>query len=299
MYMNEYYAKIEAIGKEIKLQHNQTLVTYKSIGETEGRMNIPTSDFLGLSPSEATIKSIYEASLARFNAETDQVVTAQRASFEHIGSELNELHNNPSITIERLRNINIDSENQINLERNGTQTRINQILTDSTLVSARSEYEMHDKQHSELSSKLGRNQPTLPQFWYYPILILMGVSEFYLTYGAFSTFGGNVLETTVMALSAGIVFPILAHYAGKILKQHEKNKNNISVLIIIILIAGGLSFYLAKQIVNQGITAGYILTTAEANTILVMRNLIVLGIFLVGILISFFNHEASINFLDT
>lgn len=139
----------------------------------------------------------------------------------------------------------------------------------------------------------------MPQIWYYPLLILIGISEFYLNYTAFSSQGGNVLETMIMALSAGIVFPVLAHYVGKILRQAERNKANIGLLIVLFSMAIALAIFLAKQVVNFGIQTQNITNDGEANTTFAMRILIVLGIFAIGCLISFFNHEPSVNFLDT
>lgn len=297
--MDKYYTLVTDIEKDLNTEHKQTLDQFKSQGHIDGKMNSPDGDFTGLSPAENIIKATYQSYISRFKAQTDQIIRNQEADFQHIGSDLNELRQNPSIVKEKVDQLTANANRSRLDEKNIHQTNITQIYQDPKYINAKENFQTHDNSYKNLAEKLNRNLPVIPQFWYYPILFLMGVSEFYLTYSAFSGFGETVLGTTIMALSAGIIFPVLAHYMGKILRQNKRNTQNIIALVVLLVIAVALAVFLARQVVNFGIQTQNITNENEANTTFIMRILIVLGIFAAGCLISFFNHEPSINFLDT
>jgi hypothetical protein len=297
--MAKYSTLVSDIEKDIHKDHKQTLESFKSKGEIDGRTNSPDGNFDGLSPAENSIRATYQGYLSRFKARTNQIIGGQEIEFQHIGSDLNELRQNPSIIKNRIDELTANVNRNKLDETNRHNTKITQIYQDPKYTNAKAEYHKLDNSYNDLATELGRTLPILPQIWYYPLLILIGISEFYLNYTAFSSQGGNVLETMIMALSAGIVFPVLAHYVGKILRQGKRTKANIGLLTVLFSMATALAIFLAKQVVNFGIQTQNITNDGEANTTFAMRILIVLGIFAIGCLISFFNHEPSVNFLDT
>ena len=297
--MNEYYTLIKDCEKEIHKDHKETLKDYKEKGQIDGRMNSPDSSFEGLSPAELAIRAIYSAYIGRFKASAEQIIAGQKASYEHIGSDLKELHEYPEIITKNIKDLKNTFESRKVEEQTNHQSNITQIFQNPNYTGSKHNYQDLENRYKLIAEKLDRTLPIIPKKWYFPILLLMGISEFYLTYSAFASNGDTVLGTSIMALSAGVVFPILAHFSGKILKQGKKDKNNIIIIVLIFIIAIGLAMFLAKQVVNFGISNLTIANENEANTTFIMRILIVLGIFVVGVLISFFNHEPDLNFLDT
>jgi hypothetical protein len=297
--MKEYFTLITNIEKEIDNKHKSTLDRYKSQGQLDGKMNSPEASFDGLSPAEQAIKAIYEGFLATFKAQTNQIIGEQKANYEHIGSDVNELYNNPQIVEGNIQSLKSNAENQLNLEKQLHQTNVNQIYQNPTYLNAKNNSEKVQREYKEESERLGRAIPITPKYWYIPVMIIIGISEFYLNYSAFTSFKGSVLETSIMALSAGLVFPFLAHYLGVILRRKQNyTKETIFTIILLSGIAIGLDLFIAKQVVELGRKGLYIKNATQANTIFWFRFTIVIAIFVVGCLISYFIHEPSKNFLD-
>lgn len=296
--MDKHYTINTDFVKELRNEHLAILSEYKAKGQIEGITNFPDSSFTGLSPSELAIRARYSEFISKFKAHAEQIISGHQGNSEHIGSDLNELHQKPEIITKAIETLKINFNNKKEEEKIIHQNNKTRILQNPNFTSSKNNFQDLETRFRFISEKLNRTLPVLPKLWYFPILFVMGVSEFYLTFSAFASNGGNVLETSIMALSAGIVFPILAHFSGKIMRQGKKNTNNLVSLIVMFSLALGLAYFLAKQIVESQITYGYITSPSQANTFLVMRILIVLGIFAAGLLISFFNHEPDSNFLD-
>jgi hypothetical protein len=296
--MDGHYRINTDFEKELRNEHLEILKEYKAKGQIEGKTNFPDSSSTGLSPSELAIRARYSEFVSKFKAHSEQIISDLVGNYQHIGSDLNELHQKPEIITKAIESLKSNFNNKKEEERTIHQSNITKIYQNPNFTSSKINFQDLETKFRVISEKLDRTLPILPKLWYFPILFVMGVSEFYLTFSAFASNGGNVLETSIMALSAGIVFPILAHFSGKIMRQGKKNTNNLVSLIVMFSLALGLAYFLAKQIVESQITYGYITSPSQANTFLVMRILIVLGIFAAGLLISFFNHEPDLNFLD-
>jgi|GEM_PF-2296424 hypothetical protein len=100
--MAKYSTLVSDIEKDIQKDHKETLESFKSKGEIDGRTNSPDGNFDGTSPAENIIRATYQSYLSRFKAETNQIIGGQNIEFQHIGSDLNELRQNPSIIKNRI-----------------------------------------------------------------------------------------------------------------------------------------------------------------------------------------------------
>lgn len=297
--MNTYHNRIKTIDNEVDTEHKNALSEYKQRGQLDGKMNQPTSNFDGISPTESAVRAKYTSIYYNFKAEGDRVIKEQESEYLHIGSELNQLVKNPSI----IENQSKDNENdrfaEISSENNYHQDNVSNLYKDPDYLAKDSAKQKTEEQFQRKAEEVKRARPHIQGNWYWVVLILLGASEFMLNYSAFATSGETPLGTAVMALSAGIIFPVIAHFVSKIFRQKdEMPTSSIWGAVIALLLSIGLAYYLASKRVSAAVTNLIITDQQDADRTLIMFTLLVMGIFVVGFLLSYFAHDPSPEFTN-
>lgn len=297
--MNHYYIQISEIEKEINSEHQNFLSQYKQRGQNDGRVNQPPSDFNGISPIESAIQAGYQGLFHNFMAQGGQILQKQESDVEHIGSDLNLLVSNPSIISSQIADLEEQKRSAIQTEQDRHQNIIGSLYQTPSYLTANNNFQDIDSKYQSKAKAVGRAKPHMKGNWYLVILFLLGISEFMLNYNAFATSGGSPLETAIMALSAGIIFPVIAHFVSLVLRQKdEMPKNSLWFASLIFLLAIVLAFYLSWKRVQEAVANLIITDDKIANTTLIMFALLVMSIFIAGGLFAFFAHDPSPEFMS-
>lgn len=303
--MNTYHDRIKTIDNEVDTEHKNALSEYKQRGQLDGKMNQPTSDFDGISPTESAVRAKYTSIYYNFKAEGDRVIKEQESEYLHIGSELNQLVKNPSIIETQSKENENDRLAEIVSENSYHQDNVSNLYKDPDYLSKDTAKQKTEEQFQKKAHEVGRPEPHVQGNWYIVILILLGVSELALNYDAFATLGGRPEGVLFKAFSAGIIFPIAAHFVGKTLRQ-KSELPTLSLWFggVAFLISIGLAIGLSQLRIEAMRKMGEfeemtdIVAASEANSILITFILQVLGIFAIGFLYSYFAHDPSPQFTN-
>lgn len=76
-------------------------------------------------------------------------------------------------------------------------------------------------------------------------LIIIGIVEFPLNSVAFQIFGAGMIETYILAAGICILLPLIGHWCGRILKQSHKNLTEKILVVLVAIIALGITISLA------------------------------------------------------
>lgn len=297
--MNQYYTQITEIEKEIDQKHTTILSQTKNQAEIDGKSDIPNVDIEGISPSEFSINANYQGIIYELAAKGGQILQAQKVEVEHIGSDLNYLSKNPESITHQLNEAESNKNQKLQSAREAHQINVTRIWQKPSYLQIRKDFDEIKDKYDSFSQKLGRSSPHQIGNLYWGLLILVGLSELAYNFQAFSlALSESPFLTLVAALSVVVIFPVLAHFAGKIFRQYEERKKDIWLGILCVIISIGLTYVLAKWRVRLGVVSGDIEGSKQANEAFNLYFLLIFAIYFVGLILSFFAHDQSQEFTN-
>jgi hypothetical protein len=249
-------------------------------------------------PTEGGYKAEYQGYLNDFKGNGHGIISSLENEVSAQISLLKQV-DNEKYGVEEKNKIDEKFKCLIEAKEIGLSNSISNIENNPNFLNSRSDFQQKNATFIQKQHETGRIKPIIKSTWYWIALSIIGIVELSIYFQAFSFTGGSNLGTLLIALSSCIVFPFCAHYFGNVLKMPNKNFKNYVAIFCIVIICVGLSYFLADMVVRMGITRNTIKSSSAANAQLFTRIALGLGMFLVGCLISYFNHEADISFLDS
>lgn len=295
--MNKYYTQISEIEKEIDLQHDELQKQWKNHGEIDGKSNIPDIEIESISPTEFSIRSSYQSIIHNLSAKGSQLLQSHKVEVHHIGSDLRNIDQNPKLIENQLNEIKNNYSTRLSIEKENHSKNIANIWQAPKYINARKEFEDSEAIFKKKSKELGRALPHKIGNWYWGLLIVIGFSELAYNFQAFAlALSSSPFLTLVAALSVVIIYPVFAHFAGKVFKQFGERKQDIWLGVISVLIPIALTFFLSKWRVSLGLRNNSIIGLKQANEAFWLYFSLIGAIYFLGLILAFFAHDPSEEF---
>ena len=293
-----YESSISILESEFAELHNQQLSECKKKGEEDGYRNLPEVSNEEITPYE-------RGTIAKYQALVEK-------QFVHGRQILDEIHDRNYLPLKEKLDDKKEKEiekildlaekeklRKLTEEDLNHKDKLKEIHNTPEWISTNKELEKTNLRFKEVSKRLGREELhiQLRPFWLYIILIVgLGIAELPLNNQVFISFRDTPLLTLIMSLVLVISLPFLAHGSGKFLRQGKENKTFYYLLFLSIILIISISYLTAVLRTNYLAIKGVAIEELETDKWIFF--VIGLILFFVGMIASYFAHDASIAFSE-
>nr|WP_321411923.1 hypothetical protein [uncultured Allomuricauda sp.] len=284
--------------EEFNTLHERTINECKEKGQEDGRRNTPVIETNFQTPFEKGIISKYQSYVEAISSKGGQFLQEvyDKEVFP-IEQELEMLNKNPDYIKSKIEEERRELERKLQQANENHQDDLKVIENEPSWIESKNKFSEAKQRFKEVTEKINRQELhiSMPKWLYLVIIFSIGISELPINYQVFVSFRETPLLTLIMSCILVISLPLLAHFAGKFLRQFKENRTYVWLLVLILFGITAISYYTAvlrKMYLSK--KAGP--TLEELNNDFWTFFTISLIIFLVGGLASYLAHDPSIEF---
>ncbi|MEL6925788.1 MAG: hypothetical protein AAFO94_17210, partial [Bacteroidota bacterium] len=277
---------------KIEQAHEQLQQQAEKLGEQDGTLNLPQGEDQLVSPNEGVIRSQYQRLIADVWNKGRPYMDAPHLDYKTISERIENFDDNQETEFRRELDIIEQKKNDqiVHLEHEFS-VRESEINDYDKMVQR--DYLASKKALEKVQQSTGRQSPLIhfkSKFWYFVLLIGIGLSEVPLNIQIFQKFGEAFFITIIMSLSLAISIPVLAHFTGVFVRQRREKKEYLGFALMCILLFAifnfGVSIFRAYALAEN-------IGTEVDNLNIVIFTSLNLILFTIGVLASYFRHDDS------
>ena len=282
----------------INTSHEAISEQSKHQAEIDGRSNIPEISVEGISSTEYGIRNQYQVLVDTLGIEGEKILQKQNINITHLKSELEDIEKNPNIISDQIRNLKTKYSENVASENAKHQKNTTTIWQNPSYTEKKKELQDAQVTYNNKANFLKRSVPILPRYWYWILLIIVGIAELAFNYSAFSIIlKTNVGLTYIAALLVVVLFPVFAHSAGISFREISEKKKDIWIGILSVILSFALSYILALIRVKAKFRLGKY-SPDELNVEFKFYLILMCAIFFMGLILAFLAHDPSPEFVS-